>query len=45
VTPAFRPTDSHPALTWLRLIDPEGLAGHLDYQPPHAGTMKRISGF
>jgi CRP-like cAMP-binding protein len=29
----------------LRLIDPDALAGHLDYQPAHAGTVKRISGF
>jgi CRP-like cAMP-binding protein len=29
----------------LRLIEPEALAEHLDYQSPHAGAMKRISGF
>jgi hypothetical protein len=45
VTPASRPTDSHPALTRLRLIEPEALARHLDYQPADAGTVKRISDF
>jgi hypothetical protein len=29
----------------LRLIDPEALARHLDYQPAHAGTIKHVSGF
>jgi len=29
----------------LRLIDPVALARHLDYQPAHAGTRQRVSGF
>lgn len=29
----------------LRLIDPEALARHLDYQPAHAGPRQKVSGF
>jgi CRP-like cAMP-binding protein len=29
----------------LRLIDPQALARHLDYQPAHLGTRPRVAGF
>jgi hypothetical protein len=29
----------------LRLIDPQALARHLDYQPAHMGTRQKVSRF